>query len=246
MVTLDALGAQFRFHLRAVAAVPRALRRHGREVLGQLGSLVPAGLVVVAVTVCATALLSAVRGPGALTGFLTAYVATREVAPLAAAFALSATIGCRYTSELGAARAGREDEALESIGLAALSDLVAPRLIAGLLSVVPLYAAGLLGGYAVSRVLATGAFGSAPTSHDTYAALFSTPHDIGASLAKVLLLGALVIGVHCYHGYAAASPADVGLAVARAVRTAAVVIVVADAAFGLAVWADAPSLRIAG
>jgi phospholipid/cholesterol/gamma-HCH transport system permease protein len=246
MNPLDALGDQLRFHVRAVGAVPGALRRHGGEVRAHLTALLPAGLVVVAATAVGTALLAAVHAPGALTGFLTGYVGTREVAPLVAAFALSATIGCRHTGELAAARAGREDDALEALGLPALPFLVAPRLLAGLAAIVPLYVVGLLAGYATSRLVATGALGAATTSHDAYVALFLAPQDLGWSVAKMALLGVLVVGVHCYHGHAADGPADVGPAVARAVRTAAVVIVVADAAFGLAVWADAPTTWLVG
>jgi phospholipid/cholesterol/gamma-HCH transport system permease protein len=92
-------------------------------------------------------------------------------------------------------------------------------------------------------LVAAGTLDPARTSHDAYAALFGSAYDVGASLVKVLVLGVLVVAIHCYHGWTAGHG---GQAVALAVRTAAVVIVVADAAFGLVIWADAPTMRLAG
>src|SRR3546814_20712269 len=52
-------------------------------------------------------------GSSVLTGFLSAYVNTREIAPIVAALALSATVGCGFTAQLGAMRISEEIDALE-------------------------------------------------------------------------------------------------------------------------------------
>ena len=52
-------------------------------------------------------------GSSAFTGFVSAYFNTREIAPLVAALALRATVGCGFTAQLGAMRISEEVDALE-------------------------------------------------------------------------------------------------------------------------------------
>src|SRR5699024_6583240 len=90
-------------------------------------------------------------GTAALTGFVSAYFDTREVAPLAAGLALSATVGCGFTAQLGAMRVSEEIDALEVMGVRSVPYLVTSRVIAGVSAVIPLYVVGLLGSYFASR-----------------------------------------------------------------------------------------------
>jgi phospholipid/cholesterol/gamma-HCH transport system permease protein len=53
-------------------------------------------------------------GSDVLTGFISAYVNTREIAPLVSALAMSATVGCGFTAQLGAMRISEEIEKIES------------------------------------------------------------------------------------------------------------------------------------
>src|SRR5207302_7397820 len=86
-------------------------------------------------------------GTSALTGFISAYFDTREVAPLAAGLALSATVGCGFTAQLGAMRISEEIDALEVMGVPSLPYLVTTRMLAGVAAVIPLYVIGLLCSY---------------------------------------------------------------------------------------------------
>ena len=56
-------------------------------------------------------------GTSAFTGFLSAYFNTREIAPLVAGLALSATVGCGFTAQIGAMRINEEIDALEVMGV---------------------------------------------------------------------------------------------------------------------------------
>ena len=78
-------------------------------------------------------------GTAALTGFISAYFNTREIAPLVAGLALSATVGCGFTAQLGAMRISEEIDALEVMGVPQLPYLVTTRIIAGFVAVIPLY-----------------------------------------------------------------------------------------------------------
>ena len=89
--------------------------------------------------------------PLAFTGFISAYFNTREIAPLVAGLALSATVGCGFTAQLGAMRISEEIDALEVMAVPSLPFLVTTRLIAGFVAVIPLYVIGLLSSYLVGQ-----------------------------------------------------------------------------------------------
>ena len=90
-------------------------------------------------------------GTSAFTGFLSAYFNTREIAPLVAGLALSATVGCGFTAQIGAMRINEEIDALEVMGVPSLPFLVTTRIIAGFIAVIPLYVLGLLTSYFATR-----------------------------------------------------------------------------------------------
>src|SRR5699024_5823226 len=154
-------GQQLAFHIQTLLWGPRTLRRYTREILRLLTevSFGTGGLAVIGGTrgvmggmTLFTGLLVGMQGfsarnqlgTAALTGFISAYFNTREVAPLSAGIALSATVGCGFTAQLGAMRISEEVDALEVMGVPSLPYLVTTRVIAGVTAVIPLYAVGLL------------------------------------------------------------------------------------------------------
>ena len=90
-------------------------------------------------------------GTSAFAGFISAYFNTREIAPLVAGLALSATVGSGFTAQLGAMRISEEIDALEVMGVPSLPFLVTTRIIAGFVAVIPLYVIGLLTSYLAAR-----------------------------------------------------------------------------------------------
>ena len=95
-------------------------------------------------------------GASVYTGFISAYFNTREIAPIIAGIALSATVGCGFTAQLGAMRVNEEIDALEALAVPSVPFLVTTRLLAGGLAVVPLYVLGLLASYTSTRLITTG------------------------------------------------------------------------------------------
>src|SRR5207249_3286994 len=186
-------------------------------------------------------------GTAALTGFISAYFNTREVAPLAAGIALAATVGCGFTAQLGAMRISEEIDALEVMAIPSLPFLVTTRIIAGLVAVIPLYVVGLLSSYFATRLTVTTFYGQSTGTYDDYFRKFLPPGDVLWSFGKVLVFAVLVILVHCYFGYhASGGPAGVGVAVGRAVRTSIVVINVVDLLLSMAIWGTTTTVRLAG
>src|SRR5262249_10375186 len=219
-MVIDDLGDQLAFHMRAAAAVPRALRRHGREV-GRLLAEVSFGTGALAVVggtigvICFLTFFTGTEvglqgyqalnqlGSSAFTGFISAYFNTREISPLVAAIALSATVGCGFTAQLGAMRISEEVDALEVMAVPSLPFLVTTRMIAGLLAVIPLYVLGLLSSYLATRTIATVYFGQSPGTYDYYFHLFLPPGDVLWSFGKALVFSVIVVLIHCYFSYTA-------------------------------------------
>ncbi|MFC6089252.1 ABC transporter permease [Saccharothrix sp. BKS2] len=261
---LDTLGDQLWFYLRALAWTPRTLTRYLRETLrllaevsfgsgalavigGTIGVMV--GLSVFTGTVVGLQGFTALNqiGTSAFAGFVSAYFNTREIAPLVAGLALSATVGSGFTAQLGAMRISEEIDALEVMGIPSLPYLVTTRIIAGFVAIIPLYVIGLLTSYLAARFITVEFYGQSAGTYDHYFTLFLPPVDVLWSFGKVLVFAVVIILTHCYYGYrASGGPAGVGIAVGRAVRTAIVTTSLLDFFLSLAIWGTTTTVRIAG
>lgn len=261
---LDVLGDQMSFYLRALAWMPKVLTRYVRETLRLLAEVsfgsgalaviggtvgVMIGLTLFTGTVVGLQGYAAMNqlGTSAFAGFISAYFNTREIAPLVAGLALSATVGSGFTAQLGAMRISDEIDALEVMGVPSLPYLVTTRVVAGFIAVVPLYVLGLLTSYLASRMVTVHLYGQSAGTYDHYFNLFLPPEDVLWSFGKVLVFSVVVIMTHCYYGYrASGGPAGVGIAVGRAVRTAIVATALLDFFLSLAIWGTTTTVRITG
>jgi phospholipid/cholesterol/gamma-HCH transport system permease protein len=261
---LAALGEQLRFHLRVLLSIPHAIRRYHREIIRLLGQVTfgSGALAVIGGTVGVMVSLSLFTGAvvglqgyaalnavgtAPLTGFLSAYFNTREIAPLVAGLALAATVGCGFTAQLGSMRISEEIDALEVMAVRSVPFLVTCRVVAGMIAVVPLYIIGLLVSFFGSRVVTVTFYGQSAGTYDHYFSLFLPPGDILLSFLKVLFFAILIMLVHCYYGFTATGgPAGVGAAVGRAIRLSIVSVNVLDFFLSLAVWGSTTTVRISG
>ena len=261
---LEDLGGQLLFYARSIGWSLRTIHRYRKEVLRLLAevSLGSGALSVIGGTVGVITFLAFFTGTevglqgyaalnqigtAAFSGFVSAYFNTREIAPLVAGLALSATVGAGFTAQLGAMRISEEVDALEVMAVPSLPFLVTTRMIAGLVAVIPLYVLGLLSSYLATRTIATVYFGQSPGTYDYYFHLFLPPTDVLWSFGKAVVFSVLVVLIHCYYGYTASGgPAGVGVAVGRAVRLAIVSVNVVDFFLSLAVWGATTTVRIAG
>jgi len=262
--SLDHLGDELSFYLRAVAWAPRTLRRYKKEILRLLAevTLGSGALAVIGGTVGVIVAMTfftgtevGLQGYAALnqlgtasfSGFVSAYFNTREIAPLVAGIALAATVGCGFTAQLGAMRISEEVDALEVMAIPSLPFLVTSRILAGLVAIVPLYVLGLLSSYVATRITVTMVYGQSAGTYDHYFDAFLPPGDVLWSFGKVLVFSVVVILIHCYHGYnAGGGPAGVGVAVGKAVRTSIVTVAVLDLFLSMAIWGTSTTVRLAG
>src|SRR3954468_11311675 len=138
---LEQLGQQGAFYAGAATGSPRVLTRYRKEVMRLLaevafgsGALAVIGgtVVIVVFMTFFTGLEVGQQGYNSLnslgaavyTGFVSAYFNTREIAPIIAAIALSATVGCGFTAQLGAMRVSEEIDALETLAVPSVPFLV--------------------------------------------------------------------------------------------------------------------------
>ncbi|TDD89665.1 ABC transporter permease [Saccharopolyspora karakumensis] len=261
---LDDLGDQMSFYIRSLAWIPRAIPHYAKETLRLLAEVsfgsgalaviggtvgVMIGLTLFTGTVVGMQGFAALDqlGTSAFAGFISAYFNTREIAPLVAGLALSATVGSGFTAQLGAMRISDEIDALEVMGVPSLPYLVTTRVMAGFVAVIPLYVLGLLTSYVAARGVTVHLYGQSAGTYDHYFNLFLPPEDVLWSFGKVLIFSVVVIMTHCYYGYrASGGPAGVGVAVGRAVRTAIVTTALLDFFLSLAIWGTTTTVRITG
>jgi phospholipid/cholesterol/gamma-HCH transport system permease protein len=261
---LDELGTQASFYGRALGWSYRTIGRYKREVLRLIAevSLGSGALAVVGGTVGVIFFMTFFTGTevglegyqglqqigiARFAAFISAYFNTREISPLVAGLALSATVGAGFTAQLGAMRISEEIDALEVMAVPSMPFLVTSRIIAGLIAVVPLYVVGLFSSYFATRFIVTDYFGQSAGTYDTVFHQFLPPVDVLYSFLKVLIFAVVIMMIHCYYGYyARGGPAGVGVAVGRAVRTSIVAINIIDLLLSIAIWGANTTVRVAG
>jgi phospholipid/cholesterol/gamma-HCH transport system permease protein len=186
-------------------------------------------------------------GAHAFTGLVSSWANTREITPLVAGVALAAQIGTSFTAELGAARISEEIDALEVMAVPSMTYMVATRLWAALITIIPLYLAALFASYIATELIVTKFFSLSSGTYSHYFHLFLPPIDILYSLIKALIFAVLVTLIHCYFGYnASGGPAGVGTASGRAIRASIVTVVVVNLFLSLLMWGGHETVKIAG
>ncbi|GAA1315092.1 MlaE family ABC transporter permease [Pseudonocardia xinjiangensis] len=261
---LDELGEQLSLYARAIVWIPRTLRRYRAEIARLLAevSFGSGALIVILGTAGVMLSLSLFVGSlvglqgfraldslgvEALTGFITAYFNTRDIAPLVASAALTATLGAGFTAQLGAMRISEEVDALEVMAVPSVPFLITTRVIAGVLAIIPMYTIGLLASFGASRLNVTLINDLPGGTYDHYFDLFLPVSDVLYSYLKVIVFAVVIILIHCHYGYnAKGGPAGVGIAVGRAVRLSIVSTAILDFFLTLVIYGTSTSVSVAG
>ncbi|CNH05413.1 organic solvents resistance ABC transporter permease [Mycobacterium tuberculosis] len=186
-------------------------------------------------------------GMGPLTGFVSAYANTREMAPMIAGIGFAAQAGCRMTAEIGAMRISEEIDALEALGIQSIPFVVTTRVIAGMITIIPLYVVTLALSYVSCAMVVNVMHGQSSGTYYHYFDSFIHPSDVLFSVLKALIFVTVIIAIHCYQGYfASGGPEGVGRASGRAIRASIVTVVAADMVLTLLFWGNNPGIRISG
>jgi len=186
-------------------------------------------------------------GAEAFTGLIGSFANTREVTPLIAGVALAAQVGAGFTAELGAMRISDEIDALEVMSVPSKPYLVASRVTAAVIAIIPLYLISLFASFYATKVVTTKFFGLSPGVYDYYFRLYLPPIDVLFSVIKAVVFAMVVALIHCYYGYnASGGPAGVGVAVGRAIRLSIVSVVVLNFVLSLIFWGGGNTVSLSG
>ena len=261
---VDSFGDQALFYAESVRYVPNAVRRYRKETIRNIAEMTmgTGALVMIGGTVGVAAFLTLASGGviavqgyeslgnigiEALTGFLSAYLNVRIVAPIIAGIALAATIGAGTTAQLGAMRIAEEIDAVEAMAVHSVSYLVSTRLVAGMIAIIPLYSLSVLAAFFSARTITVYVNGQSGGLYDHYFKTFLIPTDLLWSFAQAIVMAIAVMLVHTYYGFnASGGPVGVGIAVGKAVRTSLIVVVIITLFISLAVYGATGNFNLSG
>ncbi|MBV8930348.1 MAG: ABC transporter permease [Mycobacteriaceae bacterium] len=259
---LEGTGHLAWFVVQAVGQIPFALQRYRRETLRLIaevgmgtGAMAVIGgtLAIVAFVTLSGSSLVAIQGFASLgyigvevfTGFFAALVNVRIAAPVVTGVALAATVGAGATAELGAMRISEEIDALEVMGIKSISYLVSTRVVAGLVVIIPLYAAAMLMSFLSPQIVTTFLYGQPSGTYEHYFRTFLRPTDVFWSFVEAIIIAGIVMLTHCYYGYnASGGPVGVGEAVGRSMRFSLVSVVVVVLLAALALYGVDPNFNL--
>ena len=153
----------------------------------------------------------------------------RELGPVLGGLMVAGRVSSSIAAELGTMRVTEQIDALVTLSTNPMKYLVAPRLLAAILTMPILVGVGdtigILGGYLVGTERL--GFNAAVYLQNTVN--FLTGPDIVSSLAKAAVFGFIVALMGCYHGYNSGRGAQgVGRATINAVVSASVLILAAN------------------
>ena len=261
---VDGFGEQALFYGESMRYIPNALTRYRKETVRLVAEMTMGvgALAIIGGTVGVATFLTlasggviAVQGYSslgnigieALTGFLSAFLNVRIVAPVVAGIALAATIGAGTTAQLGAMRVAEEIDAVESMAVHSVSYLVSTRIVAGLIAIIPLYSLSVLAAFFAARFTTVFINDQSSGLYDHYFNTFLIPTDLLWSFLQAIVMSIAVMLVHTYYGYTASGgPVGVGIAVGKAVRTSLVVVVVITLLISLAVYGGSGNFNLSG
>jgi phospholipid/cholesterol/gamma-HCH transport system permease protein len=261
---ISRLGNQTEFYAKTIGSSRDALGVYRVETLRLItqlslgsGALAVIGgtIVIVGFLTLSAGALIAVQGYNlltgigveALTGFMSAFFNVRIMAPLVSGIGIAATIGAGATAQLGAMRINEEIDALEVIGIRTIPYLASTRLVAGMITVGPLYCIAVLMSFLAARFGTTFVYGQSTGVYDHYFHTFLDPTDLAWSFVSAFIMAVAVMLIHTYYGYTAhGGPAGVGEAVGRAVRASLVTVVLVTLMVSLSVYGQSGNFHLSG
>ncbi|NMN98900.1 ABC transporter permease [Antrihabitans stalactiti] len=260
----ETLGFVLSFVWQALSSIPLTLTKYRAETMRTItdmtwgrGSLIVGGGTVPMLIVLGMVMGGSVGiesfatldmiGLGPVTGVVSAFANTRELAPIAAGIGFAAQAGCRMTAQIGSMRISEEIDALEALGLRSIPFVVTTKVIAGAVAIVPTFLIALILSYLSCGAVIVVLHGQASGVYDHYFFQFVAGWDVTAAVIKVLIFGIAVILIHCYQGFVATGgPEGVGIASGRAVRASFVAIIALDMLLSIALWGFNSSISFTG
>jgi phospholipid/cholesterol/gamma-HCH transport system permease protein len=154
---------------------------------------------------------------------------TRELGPVLAGLMVAGRVSAAIAAELGTMRVTEQIDALTTLSTNPFRYLVAPRILAALITI-PLLVAiadtiGIMGGY----VVGTGSLGFNGAAYLKNTVDFLQFDDVFSGLIKAAVFGFIIALMGCYHGFNSKGGAQgVGRATTNAVVSASILILASN------------------
>lgn len=234
---LAALGHAALFAVDLVKFVPATLRRFPlvltqTYVVGNRSLIVilTSGLAVGFVLALQLYYTLATYGAAETLGLVVNLSLVRELGPVVSALLFAGRAGTSLTAEIGLMKAGEQLLAMKLMAIDPRGRVLAPRFVAGMVSMpilsILFSTIGIVGAYVVAVLLLgvdAGSFWSAMQSRVDFW------RDIGSGLVKSAVFGALCTAIALYQGYESKpTPQGVAGATTRGVVIASVVVLCTD------------------
>jgi phospholipid/cholesterol/gamma-HCH transport system permease protein len=154
---------------------------------------------------------------------------TRELGPVLAGLMVAGRIGASMAAEIGTMRVTEQIDALTTLSTNPYKYLVAPRILAGVISLPFLVLVGDIIGVFGGYIVGVYKLGFNAGTYLQRTIEFLEPLDVISGLVKAAAFGFLVALMGCYHGYRSGRGAQgVGAATTNAVVSASILILVAN------------------
>ncbi|MCK4417301.1 MAG: ABC transporter permease [Candidatus Latescibacteria bacterium] len=219
--------------LRAFSDFPT----YGRLIVGQMRTIGMESLPLVVLTAVFVGMVASIqtayqlqgRAPLYLTGSAVSKMIFLGVGPVTTALVLSGRVGASIAAQLGTMKITEQIDALESMAFNALSYLVVPRVIAGMimLPILVIFADAI----AIAGAWLTAVLSAGLSSHEFFKGLqmFFLPMDIIGGLIKAFFFGLTITLVPSFYGFNTTGGAEgVGRATTNAVVVCCLSILVLD------------------
>lgn len=168
-------------------------------------------------------------GAQSQTGRLVAISLVRELGPVLTALMVTGRVGSAIAAELGSMTVSQQIDAMRALGTDPVRKLVAPRLVALLVTLPLLTVIADVVGIGGGGVVATSLYGLSMSQFLTSVRDGITTDDIIGGVIKPLIFGLLIASIACYKGLSTdGGTVGVGRATTRAVVTASIVVIIAD------------------
>lgn len=168
-------------------------------------------------------------GQQAQTGRLVAVALVRELGPVLTALMVTGRVGSAIAAELGSMAVSEQIDAMRALGTDPIRKLVAPRIVALLVTLPLLTVLADVVGIGGGAFAATSLYGLSMNEFLTSVREGITTDDIIGGVIKPICFALIIGSIACYKGLATdGGTVGVGRSTTRAVVTASIVVIISD------------------
>src|SRR5882724_1424805 len=221
---------------RAVAGVFKG-PRYLAETIAQMDVIGVGSLKIILLTGFFTGGVLAVQtyptlafwGQQAQTGRLVAVSLVRELGPVLTALMVTGRVGSAIAAELGSMTVSQQIDAMRALGTDPIKKLVAPRLLALVVTLPQLTVVADVVGIGGGGIAATTLYGLSINEFVTSVRDGITSDDIIGGVIKPICFAVIIGSIACYKGLSTeGGTVGVGRSTTRAVVSASIVVIIAD------------------